>query len=170
MFTLASAGCAGVNMETGVNQLGFVSHYSPIGDDEHGHYGASPEYYGMLAFAQAGVGRIVGCSMDALEKNVSAYATQPDSKHLVLTIINKEPLYDANLVLKRETSPSVKSAQLVRLSAPRLESKSGVTLGDAAVSATGAWRSTSGKPVAIHNAGLKLNVPRASALIASLSF
>ena len=170
MFTLASAGCAGVNMETGVNQLGFVSHYSPIGDDEHGHYGASPEYYGMLAFAQAGVGRIVGCSMDALEKNVSAYATQPDSKHLVLTIINKEPLYDANLVLKRETLPSVKSAQLVRLSAPRLESKSGVTLGDAAVSATGAWRSTSGKPVAIHNAGLKLNVPRASALIASLSF
>ena len=29
MFTLASNGCSGVNMETGVNQLGFISSYSP---------------------------------------------------------------------------------------------------------------------------------------------
>jgi hypothetical protein len=42
MFTLASAGCAGVNMETGVNQLGFISSYSAIGDDEHGHHWATP--------------------------------------------------------------------------------------------------------------------------------
>ncbi|HEX4782872.1 MAG TPA: hypothetical protein VH350_00940, partial [Candidatus Sulfotelmatobacter sp.] len=52
MFILASSGCAGVNMETGVNQRGFISSYSPIGDDEQGHYWAAPEYYGMLAFAQ----------------------------------------------------------------------------------------------------------------------
>jgi hypothetical protein len=32
MFALASTGCAGVNMETGVNQRGFISSYSPIGD------------------------------------------------------------------------------------------------------------------------------------------
>jgi hypothetical protein len=31
MFTLALAGCAGVNMETGVDQLGFISYYSPMG-------------------------------------------------------------------------------------------------------------------------------------------
>lgn len=165
MFTLVSAGCAGVNMETGVNQLGFISHYSPIGDDEHGHYWAAPEYYGMLAFAQAGVGRIVGCSIDAGGKNISAYATQPDSKHLVLTIINKEPGYDANIVIKHEMLPTFQSAQLVRLSGPSLESKSGVTLGDAAVSATGTWRSTSARAIAVNNAGLKLSVPRASALV-----
>jgi hypothetical protein len=169
MFTLASAGCAGVNMETGVNQLGFISHYSPIGDDEHGHYWGAPEYYGMLAFAQAGVGRMVACSMDTDGKNISAYATQPDSKRLTLTVINKEPVYDADVVIKHEVLRTLKSAQLLRLSAPGLESKSGVTLGDAAVSATGAWHSTSGKPVPITNAGLKLRVPRASALVASLS-
>ena len=38
MFTLAQYGCAGVNTETGVNQLDFISSYSPIGDDEHGHH------------------------------------------------------------------------------------------------------------------------------------
>ncbi len=99
MFALASAGCAGVNMETGINQLGFISHYSPIGDDEHGHYWAAPEYYGMLAFAQAGMGRIVDCSIEAGGKNISAYATQPDPKHIVVTFINKEPGYDADVMI-----------------------------------------------------------------------
>ncbi len=56
MFTVASTGCAGINIETGVNQRGFISSYSPIGDDEHRHYTATPEFYGMLAFAQAGKG------------------------------------------------------------------------------------------------------------------
>ncbi len=53
MFKLASAGASGVNMETGVNQLGFISSYSPIADDDHGIYTAAPEYFGMMAFAQA---------------------------------------------------------------------------------------------------------------------
>jgi len=30
LFNLAAHGCAGVNMETDINQLGFISHYSPI--------------------------------------------------------------------------------------------------------------------------------------------
>jgi hypothetical protein len=36
MLFLAANGCAGVNIETGVNQLGFISSYSPIGEDEKG--------------------------------------------------------------------------------------------------------------------------------------
>src|SRR5579864_8409648 len=71
MFVLASAGCAGVNMETGVNQRGFISSYSPIGDDEQGHYWATPEYDGMLAFAQSGAGRIIGSAIDAGHRNRS---------------------------------------------------------------------------------------------------
>lgn len=168
MFTLASAGCAGVNMETGVNQLGFISHYSPIGDDEHGHYWAAPEYYGMLAFAQAGVGRIMGCTIDARGKNIAAYAAQPDAKHLVLTIINKEPGYDAKVVIRHE-SLRFQPVHIVQLSGPSLESKSGVTLGRAEVSATGAWRSASAISVASSNTGLNLDVPHASALVATLS-
>jgi hypothetical protein len=54
LWKLAYAGCAGVNMETGVNQLGFVSLYSPIADNS-----AKPEYYGLLAFAHAGRGQRV---------------------------------------------------------------------------------------------------------------
>jgi hypothetical protein len=52
LFVLASHGCGGVNMETGVNHLGRISYYTPISDDLAGHYSAAPEYYGLLAFAQ----------------------------------------------------------------------------------------------------------------------
>src|SRR6202034_3105393 len=76
MFTLASAGCAGVNMETGVNQRGFISSYSPIGDDEKWHYWAAPEYYGMLAFAQSGLGRIIRSTINTGERNITVHATQ----------------------------------------------------------------------------------------------
>jgi hypothetical protein len=168
MFTLASAGCAGVNMETGVNQLGFISHYSPIGDDGHGHFWAAPEYYGLLAFAQAGVGRFVGCSIDARGKNIAAYATQPDATHVIVTIINKEPGYDAKVVIRHDSLRS-QPAHVVRLSGPSLESKSGVTLGGAEVSATGAWRSARAISIASNNTGLTLDVPHASALVATLS-
>jgi hypothetical protein len=65
MFMLAANGCSGVNMETGVNHRDFISSYSPIGDDEHGHYTAKPEYYGMLAFSLGGKGRLLKTEMDA---------------------------------------------------------------------------------------------------------
>jgi hypothetical protein len=36
LFTLAQFNAAGVNMETGVNHLGFLSWYTPIGPDASG--------------------------------------------------------------------------------------------------------------------------------------
>jgi hypothetical protein len=84
MFSLASAGCAGVNIETGVNQLGFISSYSPIADDERGTYSAKPEYYGMLAFAQASQGQLLAVDCDAANINLTAYAVVHDWKRLSL--------------------------------------------------------------------------------------
>jgi hypothetical protein len=89
MFTLAANGCAGVNMETGVNHRDFISSYSPIGDDEKGHYSAKPEYYGMLAFSLAGKGQLLETEMDASAPEVKTYATQPDRGALALTLLNK---------------------------------------------------------------------------------
>ena len=34
LLLLAQSGCAGVNLETGMNQLGFISSYSPIEDED----------------------------------------------------------------------------------------------------------------------------------------
>jgi hypothetical protein len=168
MFTLAAAGCAGVNMETGVNQRGFISSYSPIGDDEQGHYGAAPEYYGMLAFAQSGAGRIIGCTLDAGDRNIKAYASQPNSDRVVLTLINKEPSYDATIAVEAGASAFFRRGSLVRLSGPALESKSGVTLGGANVSPGGLWKLGQTEEVNRTQGKLQVRVPAGSAAVITL--
>ena len=166
MFILASGGCAGVNMETGVNQRGFISSYSPIGDDEQGHYWAAPEYYGMLAFAQCGVGRIIASTVDAGSRNIVAHATQADHDRTVVTLINKEAMSDA--MVEIEGIPRFRSASVVRLSGPSRESKSGITLGGAVVSSDGLWRAAQVEEVARSQGRLKLRLPAASAALVTL--
>jgi hypothetical protein len=168
MFTLASAGCAGVNMETGVNQLGFISSYSPIGEDERGHYWAAPEYYGMLAFAQSGVGNILGGTIEAGDRNIKAYATRPAEGRTVLTLINKEPSYDALMVIDAAASAPFRKGSLVRLSGPSLESKSGITLGGASISASGLWKPSQMEGVNTTQRTLQIRLPAASAAIVTL--
>jgi hypothetical protein len=168
MFILASAGCGGVNMETGVNQRGFISSYSPIGDDEQGHYSAAPEYYGMLAFALSGGGRIIGSTVDAGKKNITAYATQPTKDRTILTVMNKEPSSDAVVVMDADPSTSFRKGSLVRLSGPSLESKSGVTLGGATVSPAGLWEAARIENVVVSRKRLSLPLPAASAAVVTL--
>jgi hypothetical protein len=167
MFTLAAAGCAGVNMETGVNQRGFISSYSPIGDDEQGHYWAAPEYYGMLAFAQSG-GRVIGCALDAGDKNIKAYATQPGRDRIVLTLINEESS-EAMAVIDAGTSAPLRSGSVIRLAGPSLESKSSVTLGGVGVTHDGRWKAAQGEEVSGSRGKLQVRLPAASAAVITLA-
>ena len=91
MWTLAYGGAAGVNMQTGVNHLDFVSYYSAIRNDADGAVSIGPEYYGMLAFAQAGKGERIALDYDADGINLTAYAVLDDQRHLMVTLINKDP-------------------------------------------------------------------------------
>jgi hypothetical protein len=166
MWTLAWAGAAGVNMETGVNQLDFISSYSPIGDDEHGTYTAKPEYYGMLAFAQGNQGQRVATSYEAAGVNLRAYAALSKQNRLCLTVINKEPSRNAEILVT--TKQRIKSASVLRLSAPSLESKEGVTLGGSAVTPDGHWKPVQVQPLQKENRGWRFHIPAASAAIASL--
>jgi hypothetical protein len=168
MFTLAAAGCAGVNMETGLNQLGFISSYSPIGEDEHGSCWAAPEYYGMLAFAQAGVGRIIGCEMDAGERSIRAYATQPAPGRVVLVVINKEPAFHAEILADTAAFKLFRAASVCRLLASSLESKSGIALAGREVSDSRIGTAGRSEEIEISNNRLQVQVPAASAAVISL--
>jgi hypothetical protein len=168
MFTLASAGCAGVNMETGVNQRGFISSYSPIGDDEQGHYWAAPEYYGMLAFAQSG-GRVIGCAVDAGDRNIKAYAVEPARDCIVLTLINKESSSEAMVVIEGSASAPLRRGSVIRLSGPSPESQSGVTLGGARVSHEGLWKPTQVEQVGGTQGKLQVRLQAASAAVVTLA-
>lgn len=167
MFTLAWADAAGVNMETGVNQLGFISSYSPIGDDGHGNYSAKPEYYGMLAFAQAGRGHRLSADYEPSGVNLTAYAVLQDDHGLAVTIVNKDKLQDASINITADRQ--FRNASALRLNAPSLQSKSGVKLGDAAVTSDGHWVPTQIEQLHVSRSGCKVAVPAASAAIVILA-
>ena len=165
-FTLASYGASGVNLETGVNQLGVISAYSPVGDDEHGNYTAKPEYYGMLAFSQASRGRRIAVEAQAGDINLSCYAVSTQ-REVKVTLINKESAREAAVDLK--CKGHVAKATAMRLTAPSLESSTGVTLGGASVNSDGSWKAKQDEVLRVVPAGVRVVVPPASAAVVTLT-
>ncbi len=163
MLALASADAAGVNIETGVNQLGFISWYSPIGDDEHGTYSAWPEYYGMLAFAQAQHGKRVAINYNPAGLNLTAYAVLNGRNRLSVVVINKDASRDASVAIAADEH--FIRANALRLTGPSLESKVGITLGGAPVAANGDWKARTVEPLRIKGGAFEIHVPAASAAI-----
>ena len=165
MFTLAANGCTGVNMETGVNQLDFVSSYSPIGDDEHGHYTARPEYYGMLAFARAGRGELLGVEMDGAAPELKAYATEVGRNALAVTLINKG---GRGWSVQIDAGGQGREASVLRLSGPAVDAKSGVTLGGSEVTPGGIWKPARLEKAPVRNGRLEIEVPAASSAVVEM--
>ncbi len=166
LFVLAAHGCAGVNLETDINQHAWLSHYSPILHDASGHCHACPEYYGLLAFALAGQGDLVKLTLAPGNLNLTAYATKRPEGALWLTIINKDLAQDADVTV---TLPAgFASGAAFRLSAPSATSQAQVTLAGAEVSAAGEWSPRLAEPIAIHSSSIHLPVPHASAVVLQL--
>ena len=167
MFTLATNGCSGINLETGLNQLGFVSSYSPIGDDQHGRYHAAPEYYGMLAFSLAGRGQLLQVEVNPALPLVRAYATRSSQQTLSVTLINKGP---QAVTVKLDLGHSVPSARatVMRLTAPRIDASSDITLGGSEVSSAGTWHPTNSESMNVREDRLELTLAAGSAAIAQI--
>jgi len=167
MFILAAAGACGVNFETGVNHFGFLSPYSPLGDDGHGNYPPRPLYYAMLAFAQAGPGKLVNVQSDAGDLNVKAYAVLGDNRKLTVALINKEASRSVDVRLIR--ARAFRRGSLLRLSAPSLESKGEeTTLGGSTVTSDGRWAPTRRESLAARGGEWVIPLPAASAALVTL--
>lgn len=166
LFTMAVANCAGANLETGINQLGFVSSYSPIADDEVSKPFAKPLYYGMLAFAQGGRGTRIAAQYDESALNLRAYAIKDAAGRVVVTLINKEASIDATVSVA--LPGHFATGSMIRLEGPSLESKAGVTLGGAEVSAEGKWAPKKSERVLLKEGSCDVHVPAASAAILTL--
>ena len=160
MLLLAQYGCSGVNMETGVNQLGFVSSYSPIQDEGNGMNSAGVPYYGMLAFATAFAGchQLFPLETEGQAESLRTYALGANGEPRSAVIVNLDMSMDAEVSI---AGLGMKRARVLRLLAPSAESKSGVTLGGAQVGSDGRWRATSNEFV--H--GGEIAVPHLSAAL-----
>lgn len=167
MWTLAYGGAAGVNMQTGINHLDFVSYYSAIRNDAKGAVSIGPEYYGMLAFAQAGKGERIALDYDADGMNLAAYAVLGDHGHLVATLINKDRNADADITMT--TGRTFQKATALRLKGHALDSADKVTLGGSEVAADGRWQPTAVEYLRVIGGVGEIHVPAASAAIVTWS-
>jgi hypothetical protein len=160
MLLLAAHGCSGVNIETGVNQLGFVSSYSPITDDGHGNNRAGIPYYGMLAFAEARgrCNQIVALDAPPVLKGLTAYALGDAGRVMSAVVINRGES-DARVSLKAIGLRGELKA--LRLTAPGQQSTTDATLGDDSVDENGRWRAKRWERVA----PAEMLVPKMSAVI-----
>jgi len=178
LFVLASYGCSGINMETGVNHLGKISTYTPIGDDLNGHYSAAPEYYGLLAFAQLPDGGMSPVAIEANGINLTAWSVMDIRKgERALAIINKDTVQDADIsitgidMVGPDVKPNVRMTRgrAMRLTGPALDARDGVLLGGVPVAADGSWRGAKYESVKVANGTATLHVPAASAALVWLS-
>jgi hypothetical protein len=167
MWTLAYGGAAGVNMQTGVNHLDFVSYYSAIRNDANGAVSIGPEYYGMLAFAQAGKGERIALDYNADGMNLTAYAVLGDPRHLMLTLINKDQNADADITIA--TGQTFQKANALRLKGHALDSADNVALGGSEVAADGRWQPTEVESLRAVGGICEIHVPAASAAIVTWS-
>ena len=160
MCLLAVYGCSGVNIETGVNQLGFVSSYSPIQDNGQGINTAGAPYYGMLAFAMARQGCTEAMMLDApgTAKNITAYAFGNSGKVHSAVVINRAEK-DARISVGKLGMELGLSA--MRLLAPAVSSKTGLTFAGGGVDANGKWSPIHSEQVP----GFEIQVPGMSAVV-----
>ncbi len=165
LFVLMNYGCAGINMETGVNHLGRVSSYSPIAGEKPGAHAAAPEYYGLLAFAQMGGGARVPVKISSNGMNLTAHAVK-NGRGLALAVINKDAAQDADATIRVS---GYRSGRLLRLTASALNAKTGVTLGGAGVAPDGSWTGARHEPVRVVGGGASLHVPAGSAALVWLT-
>lgn len=166
MFTLASHGINGINLQTDINQHAFISPYSPIVHDATGPCHARPPYYGMLAFAMAGSGELLATTCDRGDRTITAYATRDAPGSFRLTIINKSPLHDAELSLS--LPDGVMSADAYRLIAPQIDSTTQVTFAGQAVATNGSWMPGAPESVAVASGKATLALRHSSAVVVHL--
>ena len=142
MLLLAEYGCAGVNIETGVNQLGFISSYSPIQDDGQGVNTAGVPYYGMLAFASAmsSCYEVLPVDVDTHGANITAYVLGTGGKPRSVVIVNRDSTRDANLSIAQL---GMENVTVLRMSSPAPDSTVGVAFGGASVDQDGTWKAKS---------------------------
>ena len=137
MALLARFGCSGVNVETGVNQLGFVSSYSPIWDDGRADKRTGAPYYGMLAFAsaRAGCGQNIAVDLSEDRPGLTAYAFGNDGTVRSLVLINRSTA----AVNVSTATLGLRTGAVNRLTGPASNGTTGVMFGGAAVDADGFW-------------------------------
>lgn len=160
LFSVAEHGADGVNFHCNLKP----GSYSPVSwSKTEGGYVVHPLYYAMLAFREAGQGRLLPTSVKSTT-NVTAHATLgPDGKVRVL-LTNK----DLDRAVSAHLSTGRRDGDVRRLLAPTAAAKDGVTFGGAAVDAAGKWTAQTTERITGSGTDLTVTLPAGSAAVVTL--
>jgi len=160
LFSVAEHGADGVNFHCNLKP----GSYSPVSWSKvEGSYVVHPLYYAMLAFKEAGQGRILPTSVQSAA-NVTAHATLGTDGKVRVLLTNK----DLAQAVVAHLSAGRGKGSVVRLLAPSAEAKNGVTFAGAAVGADGKWTAQTKEALTAAGAGLTVTLPAGSAAVVTL--
>jgi hypothetical protein len=158
LFATAGEGSSGVNFHGG----GASASYTPIADDGRDVVEVRPEYYGILLFSLMKSGHLLDVSSSKTSLSLSAYAVGDDRTTSIM-LVNKEP--SATIDVEIRPGVKVETAQILTLSAPTLDSVSGITLNGAPIAADGTWSPGPPATAPVREGSLCLRIAPASAVL-----
>jgi hypothetical protein len=135
---------------------------------------ARPIFYGMLLFAEAGPGHLVDARLDGQENAplLTAYGTlngAAEPRDMVkAAVFNKHS--DRTVRLAIDSGKQARRARVLRLTAPRLDDTTDVTLGTNPVGGSGAWDAARDEELTVHDGAAALELPAGSAALGSFHF
>lgn len=160
LFALAQGGASGANFHGGGNALA----YTPIVNDSSGQVLAlRPECYGLLLFSLAARGRLLSTASKARPPWLSAYAVEGADRSTSVVVLNKDAVHSCYVTV--ELGAPANTARLTTMTAPSLESTTGVLLGGAPIGLDGSWMPVGIRTLPISGGMLAFTVPAASALL-----
>jgi len=152
------------NNGQGVNFHGGELVYSPIAVLPSGQCTANAVYYAMLAFKYAAAGAtMIPVNITNKSSNYNAYACSTSSGGYTMTIINKEQ--KKNISLTVNAGKTVASINVMRLTAPAVNSTTGITFAGAAVQSDGSFSPAIQEGTQIGKSSFVIAVPAASAAV-----
>jgi len=176
MLTLARYGNVGVNFHgggqnmdgnncpNGVSSCDRPFRYSPLLEVDSKVTAAAPLFYGMLLVSRIGAGDMLGTTVtNPSNAKLRAYTVTPADGSTQVVLVNFEATTGVNATV--DVGAAVGSASAIYLRGASLTSTTGVTLGEAPVTAAGAWTPKPAFTLARSGTTLTVPVPAASAVL-----
>jgi hypothetical protein len=182
MLTLAAAGCAGINLHGGSRNIlkaalgnhlpgekvasessdSKGSYYTPIAGEVNYGFKARPIFYGMMLANQFADTEMKNVVLQAGNINATAYAGKAKDGWRI-AIFNKDASSDLDLTV--QLPEQANSANIWRLTGPRIDATNDVSLAGAVIGPDLSWEPETIEKCSVNNNQCRLTIPHFSAAL-----
>ena len=166
MFESAKRGASGINFHNGETGMDGTNpfYYEPIKEDKGVVVQVQPEYYGMLLFAQAGVGSMVSTTVTGSAQNFTAWAIKANGFTSVV-LNNRSASSAVSATVNLGAAVGSASAIYLQGTGSLTTAAGSVTLAGAKVSVAGDWPRSAPFIQTVSGNNISVYVPAASAAL-----